>query len=59
VQDTGGNGGGQSGPWGNAFDQPTESWAVARFGAAVSAGKVTVVAGGELRQALSCRGSSP
>jgi hypothetical protein len=59
VQDTGGSPGGQAGPWGNAFDQPTESWVVARFGAATSAGKVVVVAGGELRQPVQCHGSTP
>jgi hypothetical protein len=37
-------------PWG----APAESWAVARFAGAVAAGRVVVVAGGELRQPLEC-----
>jgi hypothetical protein len=59
VQDTGGNANAQMSPWGTPFDQPAEAWVVARFGAATSAGRVVVVPGGELRQPLQCRGSTP
>lgn len=53
-QDTAGSPGGQS-AWGTPFDQPVESWVVARFAGVAAAGRVVVVPGGELRQPLECK----
>jgi hypothetical protein len=52
-------GGSQPSQWGTAWDAPVESWAVARFAGGAAAGRVVVIAGGELRQSLECKLGPP
>jgi hypothetical protein len=54
-QDTTPSNGGSGSPFGTALDQPVESWVVARYSGVAAAGRVVVVAGGELRQPLECK----
>ncbi|HEY3817464.1 MAG TPA: hypothetical protein VGL81_09850 [Polyangiaceae bacterium] len=49
----------QTSQWGSAWDAPVESWVVARFAGGASAGRVVVIAGGELRQSLECKLGAP
>jgi hypothetical protein len=39
---------------GSVWDSPAESWAVVRFAGGSAAGRVVVIAGGEVRQPLEC-----
>ena len=59
TQDWGGASGSSTGQFGSVWDQPVESWVVARFAGGSSAGRVVVVAGGEARQPLECKLSTP
>jgi hypothetical protein len=43
-----------SSQFGSPWDQPLETWVVARFAGGASAGRVVVTAGAELHQALEC-----
>jgi hypothetical protein len=53
VQDTTVAGATES-PFGTPWDSPVEAWVVARFAGGATAGRVIVVAGGEMRQPLEC-----
>jgi hypothetical protein len=59
TQDWGSSSASSTGPYGSVWDQPVESWVVARFTTGVSAGRVVIVAGAEARQPLECRLSTP
>jgi hypothetical protein len=46
--------GAPSSDFGTPWDAPVQAWVVARFAGGVAAGRVVVVAGGEMRQPLEC-----
>lgn len=45
--------------FGSAWDQPLETWIVARYAGGASAGRIAVTAGAELRQPLECTLGGP
>jgi hypothetical protein len=45
--------------FGSAWDQPLETWIVARYAGGASAGRIAVTAGAELRQPLECSLGGP
>jgi hypothetical protein len=45
--------------YGTAWDQPLETWVVARYAGGASAGRVVVTTGAELHQALECSLAAP